>query len=223
MEACRARLRGATLVYRPTASRCCASMRGTRSGQETVDRHRAMSRSAAVARSAPEVGSLIELPSREQVFALFDGRGRQGRRAALRRLEPQRCGYFFEPTVLAGVRSEARLLEEEVLGPAAPITTFASEKWAIAEANETEYGLPAYLYTNLRWSSGLRGVGGRDGGDRNDGSQPRPGLRCRRSVRWRQGVVNRPRGRQRGHLGAPGEVRHGESLTFPEKKVGQIQ
>ena len=57
------------------------------------------------------------------------------------------AGYFYEPTVLGGVTPDARLLKEEIFGPVAPITSFASEEQAIAAANDTEYGLVAYVFT----------------------------------------------------------------------------
>jgi succinate-semialdehyde dehydrogenase/glutarate-semialdehyde dehydrogenase len=56
-------------------------------------------------------------------------------------------GYFFEPTVLADVPDGARLLKEEIFGPVAPIKGFSTEEEAIAAANDTEYGLVAYLFT----------------------------------------------------------------------------
>jgi succinate-semialdehyde dehydrogenase / glutarate-semialdehyde dehydrogenase len=56
-------------------------------------------------------------------------------------------GYFYAPTVLAGVDGDARALKEEIFGPVAPIATFASDEEAVAAANATEYGLVAYLYT----------------------------------------------------------------------------
>ena len=43
--------------------------------------------------------------------------------------------------------SDARALHEEIFGPVAPITTFDTEEQAIAAANDTEYGLVAYVYT----------------------------------------------------------------------------
>ncbi|MCW2959609.1 MAG: NAD-dependent succinate-semialdehyde dehydrogenase, partial [Solirubrobacterales bacterium] len=57
-------------------------------------------------------------------------------------------GHFYRPTVLVDVPADARLLHEEIFGPVAPITSFADEDEAIAQANDTEYGLVAYLYTN---------------------------------------------------------------------------
>jgi succinate-semialdehyde dehydrogenase / glutarate-semialdehyde dehydrogenase len=57
------------------------------------------------------------------------------------------AGYFYEPTVLADVPPDARLLGEEIFGPVAPIKPFDTDDEAIAAANDTEYGLVAYLYT----------------------------------------------------------------------------
>ena len=61
--------------------------------------------------------------------------------------EREGAGYFFEPTVLGGVSGDARLLKEEIFGPVAPVVGFDDEEAAIAAANDTEYGLVAYLYT----------------------------------------------------------------------------
>jgi succinate-semialdehyde dehydrogenase/glutarate-semialdehyde dehydrogenase len=58
-----------------------------------------------------------------------------------------RPGYFYAPTVLADVPATARILQEEVFGPVAPITTFTTEDEGIAAANDTEYGLAAYVFT----------------------------------------------------------------------------
>lgn len=57
-------------------------------------------------------------------------------------------GHFYAPTVLSGVPASARILREEVFGPVAPIVTFRTEAEAVAAANDTEYGLAAYLFTN---------------------------------------------------------------------------
>jgi succinate-semialdehyde dehydrogenase/glutarate-semialdehyde dehydrogenase len=56
-------------------------------------------------------------------------------------------GYFYAPTVLAGIPDDARLLKEEIFGPVAPVRTFADEEQAVREANDTEFGLVAYMYT----------------------------------------------------------------------------
>ena len=57
------------------------------------------------------------------------------------------AGYFYEPTVLADVPDDARVLREEIFGPVAPVKGFDSEEEAIAAANDTEYGLVAYVFT----------------------------------------------------------------------------
>jgi succinate-semialdehyde dehydrogenase/glutarate-semialdehyde dehydrogenase len=55
-------------------------------------------------------------------------------------------GRFFEPTVLAGVTSEMLVAREETFGPVAPLFRFKIDAEAIAQANDTEFGLAAYFY-----------------------------------------------------------------------------
>lgn len=57
-------------------------------------------------------------------------------------------GYFYRPTVLGDVTPDAHLLKEEIFGPVAPVTSFQDEEAAVAAANDTEFGLVAYVYTN---------------------------------------------------------------------------
>jgi len=56
-------------------------------------------------------------------------------------------GLFYEPTVIAGVPSEAAMASEETFGPVAGIARFTSEPEAIRQANDTPYGLAAYFYS----------------------------------------------------------------------------
>jgi succinate-semialdehyde dehydrogenase/glutarate-semialdehyde dehydrogenase len=56
-------------------------------------------------------------------------------------------GTFFEPTILTGVTSKMLVAREETFGPVAPLFKFTSEAEAIAMANDTEFGLAAYVYT----------------------------------------------------------------------------
>jgi succinate-semialdehyde dehydrogenase/glutarate-semialdehyde dehydrogenase len=56
-------------------------------------------------------------------------------------------GTFFEPTILTGVTPAMLVAREETFGPIAPLFRFATEAEAIAMANDTEFGLAAYLYT----------------------------------------------------------------------------
>jgi acyl-CoA reductase-like NAD-dependent aldehyde dehydrogenase len=57
-------------------------------------------------------------------------------------------GYFFEPTVLGDVKQEMKVVREEVFGPAAPVIVVEGEEEAIAEANNSEFGLGASIWTN---------------------------------------------------------------------------
>jgi succinate-semialdehyde dehydrogenase/glutarate-semialdehyde dehydrogenase len=94
-----------------------------------------------------KVGPLIDDAQLSKVDELVQDAVSKGARALVggRRLDGG--GYFYEPTVLADVPENARLLEEEIFGPVAPVRPFASEEEAIAAANDTEYGLVAYLFT----------------------------------------------------------------------------
>lgn len=56
-------------------------------------------------------------------------------------------GWFYAPTVITNVPTNARIAVEEIFGPVAPISTFATEAEAIARANDTAYGLVAYAFT----------------------------------------------------------------------------
>ena len=56
-------------------------------------------------------------------------------------------GYFFEPTVITGVKHESRVMVEEIFGPVLPITTFETLDEAIEMANDCEFGLTSSIYT----------------------------------------------------------------------------
>jgi succinate-semialdehyde dehydrogenase/glutarate-semialdehyde dehydrogenase len=96
-----------------------------------------------------QVGPLIDRPSLEKVRTLVDDAVGRGARVLTggRRAPAPEGGWFYEPTVLADVRTDARLMREEVFGPVAPVVPFDSEEEAVRWANDTEYGLVAYVYT----------------------------------------------------------------------------
>lgn len=56
-------------------------------------------------------------------------------------------GFFYEPTILTNIKPEMRVWKEEVFGPVLPITIFSNEEEAIRIANDTDYGLGSYIYT----------------------------------------------------------------------------
>ncbi len=97
--------------------------------------------------SGVDVGPLIDEAQRTKVAELVDDATERGARVLLGGQRVGERGYFYAPTVLADVPSDARLLSEEIFGPVAPIATFTTDEQAIAAANRTEYGLVAYVYT----------------------------------------------------------------------------
>jgi succinate-semialdehyde dehydrogenase/glutarate-semialdehyde dehydrogenase len=94
-----------------------------------------------------QVGPLIDADQRDKVAELVDDAVGKGATAVLGGHARDGAGYFYEPTVLAGVPGDARLLKEEIFGPVAPVASFDDEEAAVAAANDTEFGLVAYVYT----------------------------------------------------------------------------
>ena len=95
-----------------------------------------------------DIGPLIDSDQQSKVAELVEDASGKGAKVLVGGSQVDGAGYFFEPTVLADVPAEARLLKEEIFGPVAPVAGFGSEDEAIAAANDTEYGLVAYVYTN---------------------------------------------------------------------------
>jgi succinate-semialdehyde dehydrogenase/glutarate-semialdehyde dehydrogenase len=94
-----------------------------------------------------DVGPLIDDDQRGKVAELVEDARAQGGEIVVGGHKLDGPGYFYEPTVITGVTPGARLLDEEIFGPVAPISTFSDDDEAIAAANRTEYGLVAYVYT----------------------------------------------------------------------------
>jgi succinate-semialdehyde dehydrogenase/glutarate-semialdehyde dehydrogenase len=95
-----------------------------------------------------EVGPLIDAEQLDKVAELVEDALARGARALCGGSRIDGPGHFYEPTVLVDVPADARLLREEIFGPVAPVRSFATEEQALAEANDTEFGLVAYLYTS---------------------------------------------------------------------------
>ena len=94
-----------------------------------------------------QVGPLIDATQRGKVAELVEDARSRGAEAVVGGTLVDGPGYFFNPTVLADVPADAKLLSEEIFGPVAPVTTFTEEQDAIEWANATEYGLVAYVFT----------------------------------------------------------------------------
>jgi len=95
-----------------------------------------------------DVGPLIDGTQRGKVDELVQDAIGRGATAVVGGQSREGAGYFYNPTVLTDVPDDAQLLTEEIFGPVAPVKGFADEDEAIAAANNTEYGLVAYVYTN---------------------------------------------------------------------------
>jgi succinate-semialdehyde dehydrogenase/glutarate-semialdehyde dehydrogenase len=94
-----------------------------------------------------DVGPLIDDTQRQKVADLVDEAVGRGATAVVGGSKVDGAGYFFEPTVLADVSEDAELRQEEIFGPVAPVFGFGSDEEAVAAANNTEYGLVAYVFT----------------------------------------------------------------------------
>jgi succinate-semialdehyde dehydrogenase / glutarate-semialdehyde dehydrogenase len=95
-----------------------------------------------------EVGPLIDDNQRAKVAELVEDAVDRGAHALVGGHTRDGAGYFYDPTVLADVPADAHLLREEIFGPVAPVKGFDDEDEAIAAANDTEFGLVAYVYTS---------------------------------------------------------------------------
>jgi succinate-semialdehyde dehydrogenase/glutarate-semialdehyde dehydrogenase len=94
-----------------------------------------------------EQGPLIDSKAVAKVEEHIADALRKGASVALGGKRHALGGTFFEPTILTGVTPEMLIAREETFGPIAPLFKFHSEAEAIAMANDTEFGLAAYLYT----------------------------------------------------------------------------
>jgi succinate-semialdehyde dehydrogenase/glutarate-semialdehyde dehydrogenase len=95
-----------------------------------------------------EVGPLIDDNQRTKVQELVDDAVGRGATALVGGHPRDGAGYFYDPTVLTDIPDDAEVLSEEIFGPVAPVKGFSDEDEAIAAANDTEFGLVAYVYTN---------------------------------------------------------------------------
>jgi succinate-semialdehyde dehydrogenase / glutarate-semialdehyde dehydrogenase len=93
------------------------------------------------------LGPLVNKDGRDKVIELVDDAVAKGAKVLTGGKTPEGPGFFYPATVLTKVPDDAKMLNEEIFGPVASIQTFTTEEEAVKRANETEYGLVAYLYT----------------------------------------------------------------------------
>jgi succinate-semialdehyde dehydrogenase/glutarate-semialdehyde dehydrogenase len=94
-----------------------------------------------------QVGPLVNEDQRSKVRELVDDAVAKGATCLVGGRDGDGPGHYFSPTVLGDVPADARVLTEEIFGPVAPVRTFTTERQAIDAANDTEYGLVAYVFT----------------------------------------------------------------------------
>src|SRR5712672_3064962 len=93
------------------------------------------------------LGPLVNAEGRDKVVELVEDAVQKGAKVLTGGAAPEGKGYFYPATVLDNVPDGASLLSAEIFGPVASIQSFKTEDEAIKRANDTEYGLVAYLYT----------------------------------------------------------------------------
>ncbi|EKU48822.1 NAD-dependent succinate-semialdehyde dehydrogenase [Brevibacterium casei] len=94
-----------------------------------------------------EVGPLVDQESLDKVAALVDDAVSGGATVLTGGGKIDGPGFFFDPTVITNVPAGSEIRTTEIFGPVAPIVTFDTDEEAIALANETEYGLAGYLFS----------------------------------------------------------------------------
>jgi succinate-semialdehyde dehydrogenase / glutarate-semialdehyde dehydrogenase len=94
-----------------------------------------------------DVGPLVNAEQQGKVAELVSDAVDKGAAFALEGGAVDGPGHFYRPAVLTDIPAEARLLREEIFGPVAPIAAFSDEDEAVSAANDTEFGLVAYVYT----------------------------------------------------------------------------
>lgn len=129
------------------------------------------------------LGPLINAKQVATVTELVSDAVSRGATVAVGGVAPGGPGNFYPATVLTDVPADARIFKEEVFGPVAPIAGFDTEEEGIAAANDTEYGLAAYVYTQsldraLRVAEGIEsGMVGVNRGVISDAAAPFGGIK----------------------------------------------
>jgi succinate-semialdehyde dehydrogenase/glutarate-semialdehyde dehydrogenase len=93
------------------------------------------------------LGPLVNAETRDKVKSLVEDATKKGAKVLTGGKPMEGPGYYYPATVLAHVPPQALMNREEIFGPVAALQSFTSEDEVVEKANDTEYGLVAYLYT----------------------------------------------------------------------------
>jgi len=94
-----------------------------------------------------DVGPLVNASARDKVAAFVADALARGAKLECGGTVPNGKGYFYPPTVLSNVSADAECVKDEIFGPVVAIQTFNDQEDVIARANDTEYGLVAYVFS----------------------------------------------------------------------------
>jgi len=139
--------------YRNTGQTCvCANRLFVQNGvyEAFIEKFAAAVKELKVANGMEEgaqIGPLIDMAGLEKVETHVRDALDKGARVVVGGSRHALGGTFYQPTVLADVTPEMRVMKEETFGPMAPVFRFEAEADAIRMANDTEFGLAAYFYS----------------------------------------------------------------------------
>ena len=94
-----------------------------------------------------DVGPLVNADTRDKVAEFVADAVAKGAKVECGGILPNGKGYYYPPTVLSNVPENAECVRDEIFGPVAAIQTFTDQEEVIARANDTEYGLVAYVFS----------------------------------------------------------------------------
>ena len=94
-----------------------------------------------------DVGPLVNAATRDQVAKFVADAVAKGAKIELGGITPDGRGFFYPPTVLSNVSENSDCVHDEIFGPVAAIQTFTDQEDVIRRANDTEYGLVAYVFS----------------------------------------------------------------------------
>ncbi|MFV8429358.1 NAD-dependent succinate-semialdehyde dehydrogenase [Vibrio owensii] len=104
------------------------------------------------------LGPVITMASKHRLEAVIDQAVQEG--ATILNLPQKRSGRFMEPVILDNVEQSMAIVQQELFGPVLPVISFDADEQVLSMANDTEYGLACYFYTDslkriIKFSEGL--------------------------------------------------------------------